>query len=469
MEKTKPMEIQEKAIAFGLQHKTWGLFSEMGTGKTLTALYWAMRSGLKRVAVIGRKDDLDTWAREIEQHTGAPYQNICEKKGRKKRAEALQRYVQRARAHQAVSGATGFCLMTYDSVKQLKEELKTVQWDGVIADEFTEIKHPNTKRTKAIQAVFGHTPHRLGMTGTPVTNSPEDLFSQMQFIDGGARLGTNLWAFRNKYFWPEPSGHRWHLFPKNKARLHALMYEVAIRFKKEDALDLPPKIFLRQTVELTPQQRARYNEIKNEYELTLQSGQIWEFTHAIQQFTKMLQITGGFYYGPEPERTPIDLPSAKLDRLKWTLDREEFRQTPKIVIWAAFNHELEKIRDTAAALGYHGVVFWKHTPDRLAARTRFQNDPQCQLFIGQVASGIGMNELKVSDTVFYYSRSLKLVHRLQSEDRTHRKGSERHKKIRYFDLIAAGTVDEKVYKMLRQYKDIAAEIVDGRRAQELLS
>jgi SNF2 family DNA or RNA helicase len=456
--RTKPMIIQDQGIAFGLKHKTWGLLSEMGTGKTLTAIYWAAKAGLKRVAVLGRRDDLITWENEIQAHTDAHFVNICAVKSKAKRVERLRLYEE--------GTLDVFCLMTYDSVKQLKDELKKVKWDGVIADEFTEIKHPNTKRTKAILEVFGATSHRVGMTGTPVTNSPEDLFSQMRFIDGGKRLGTNFWKFRNEWFWPEPNGHRWHLFNDARERLHKLIYETCIRFKKEDALDLPPKVYLKKECELTPAQRKAYSQILDEYELTLKSGEIWEFDYAVQQFIKMLQVTGGFYY--DPEKNPIDLPSGKLKTLEWMLDLPEFRQTKKIVIWATFNHELELIRDLASDLGYHGVVFWKHTPDRRAARERFRDDSHCQLFIGQAASGIGMNELKVSDTVFYYSRSLKLIHRLQSEDRTHRKGSEIHERIRYIDLIVPGTVDAKVYTMLRKCRDLADMIVDGKSAQAFI-
>ncbi len=452
--KSKPMLIQRKSIRFGLRHGCWGLYSEMGTGKTLAAIYWAMQTGAWPVAVLGRSDDLATWQDEIRTHSNCTFVNVCAKKSRKARIKAL-----------ATPGAQ-FYLMTYDSVKQLEPQLRRMTWGTVIADEFTEIKHPGTKRTRAVFRVYGATPHRLGMTGTPVTNSAEDVFSQMKFIDGGKRFGTSLWEFRNKYFWPEPQGYRWHLFPEELATLRRKIYEVCIRFRKEDALDLPPKVFLKKPCGMTPDQARVYKTVKNDFEIELESGNIWEFDYVIQQFTKLLQITGGFYYNED--KVPVPLPCDKLDTFKWMLGLHEFRRTKKIVIWATFNYELERIRDMAAELGYHGTMFWKHTPDRKAARERFRDDPGCQLFIGQVASGIGMNELKVADTVFYYSRSTKLVHRMQSEDRTHRKGSEVHDRVRYIDLIVPGTLDAKVYGMLRRYKDIADQIVDGKTALEMI-
>lgn len=453
--KTPLLMVQRKSLDFMLRTKPGvGLMNDMGLGKTMTAIYWAMKLGLKRVAVIGRRDDLDTWMDEIQLHSDCTFYNVC--------GDQSSRVYRLKRLNEALIIGPMFYLMTYDSVKQLKKKLLKVHWDGVIVDELTEIKH-GSKRTKAVLQVFGAVPRRTGMTGTMVTNSPEDVFYQMQFIDGGHRFGTNFWAFRKRYFWPEPQGHRWHLFPENLERIRRKIFEVCIRFRKEDALDLPPKVFLRRPCRLTPQQQERYDRLRHEFELELNDGRVIELQYIVQQFTKMLQVVGGFYYTDDGTE---DLPCGKIDELRWMLDLPEFRETKKIVIWAAFNHELELIRDVAVKLGYHGVMFWKWTPDRKAARQQFSQDPRCQLFIGQVASGIGMNELKVSDTVFYYSRSLKLTHRLQSIDRTHRKGSEIHQSIRYIDMVVPGTVDARVYSMLQKYKDVADQIMDGRTALE---
>ena len=456
--KSTPMIIQRKAIDYGRREKTWGLLSDMGTGKTLSAIYWAAEEGCRIVAVLGRPDDLDTWSEELATHTNASFANICRKKTKAARKAHLKEALER--------GVT-FILMTYDSVKQMKGALRNVRWDCVIADEMTELRH-GSKKTKAVISVFGDVPRRLGMTGTMITNTPLNVFYQMQFIDGGERLGTNEWKFKNKFFWPDPNSHGFYPFDDTIPKLRKLIYQKCIRFRKEDALDLPPKVFLKKPCSLTPPQEKAYRRVRDEFELELMSGEILELDYKVQQFTKLLQITGGFYYTPDGKGNAENLPCGKLENLRWMLDQDEFRRTKKIVIWAAFNHELEMIRDLAVELGYHGVMFWKHTEDRRATRLQFRDDPACQLFIGQAASGIGMNELVVSDTVFYYSRSLKLIHRLQSIDRTHRKGSERHRSIRYIDLIVPGTVDARVYTMLKKCKDVADMIIDGRKTLELI-
>lgn len=79
-----------------------------------------------------------------------------------------------------------------------------------------------------------------------------------------------------------------------------------------------------------------------------------------------------------------------------------------------------------------------------------------------------MNELIVADTAIYYSRSLRLIHQTQSEARIYRQGSAIHRRVRYIHLVAEGTVDEKIYKALRDARDVASLIVDGRRALEFI-
>ena len=452
--KTEPMDVQRKSVQFGLEKKTWGLFSEMGTGKTKTAIDWIVNAALDPVAVIGRADDVATWIEEIQLHSDLTYCNVVARKGKKHRLIALGGY------------PANIYLLTYDSVKQLQEHLQKIPWQGVVLDECTEIKHSQTKKTKAVLKVFGRVPFRLAMSGTPVTNSPMDAFSQMLFIDGGQRLGTNFWKFKNKYFWQLPAGYEWIPHKGAYEKLHTLIYQTCIRFTKKDCLELPEKQYLKKYCTMTPAQTRIYKMIKDDFELELKGGEILELNYIVQQFIKLAQVTGGFYYTDDG---PVELPCDKLKTLEWMLGLDEFRKTKKIVIWANFNREIEMIKRVAVKLGYHGVLFWKHTGDRPAARRLFRDDPKCQLFIGQAASGIGMNELKVSDTVFYYSRSLKLIHRLQSEDRTHRKGSEIHKRIRYIDLIVENTVDQRIYTMLRRARDVASEIVDGRAALSILS
>jgi len=448
-------DLQADAVRFGLAKRLWGLLFEMGLGKTKTAIDWLKAGKFKRTLIIGRFDDLATWEDELALHSNFEHFNVCAKKKRDWRAMALCL---------AVEAEYPIILITYDAIKQLKPIIMGIDWDAVVADELTEIKH-DTKRTQAVLDCTRAIPNRLGLTGTMVTNSPLDVFFQMKFIDGGRALGDNWYQFRSRFFWPEPGGHRWHIFSDKLKTLNKLIYTRCVRARKVDVLDLPPKVYLKRMCSLTAEQKAVYDRARDDFELELKSGEILEMQYVIQQFTKLLQITDGFYYTDDG---PVDLPSGKLDQLRYMLDLHEFRQTKKIVIWGAFNHELELIRDLAIELGYHGVMFWKYTKDRKATRIQFRDDPKCQLFIGQAASGIGMNELKVSDTVFYYSRSLKLIHRLQSEDRTHRKGSEIHDSIRYIDMLVPKTADEKVYRMLRKHKDVADAIIDGKSLADML-
>ena len=452
--KTKALGLfQERGVRFGLRRKTWGLFSGMGTGKTWMALSWIDEAGLRPVAIVARSDDaLLTWPVEIEKHTKMSYVVVTASKSKKKRIEALGK---KARIY----------VMTYDAVKQLKKQLRRIPWGGVVLDEATEIGGHNSQKTRDVLSVFGSVPYRLAMSGTPIGNSAMDIFSIMKFIDAGTRFGRSFWEFKTKYFWCSPDGHQWFPFEDTYRRIRRKVYETCIRFRTEDHIELPPRRFVLRPCGLSPAQRRAYDEIRKEYELTLKSGEVLEFDYTVQMFSKMLQITGGFYYGPEGIEA---LPSEKLKTLRWMLSLPEFQKLPKLVIWANFTHEIRLIRRLVRDLGYESVSYWKHTTDPAKARLRFKNDPKCKVFIGQVSRGIGMNELIVADTAIYYSRSLRLIHQTQSEARIYRQGSAIHRRVRYIHLVAEGTVDEKIYKALRDARDVASLIVDGRRALEFI-
>jgi len=287
-----------------------------------------------------------------------------------------------------------------------------------------------------------------------------DVFSPIRMIDPSL-FGDNFYWFRKRYFYQ--AGFEWVPRPKSLKRIRKKIFTCCIRLKKEECLDLPPRVYEKRWLDLSRRQRKEYRRVKDEFELRLRDGSKLELLYVVQQFTKLLQISGGFYYTPDG---PVSLDCPKLDALRALLDLPEFRNK-KVVIWAAFNHEIRRIHRALKKDGIRHVLFWKHS-NRNRNRRRFANDPRIKIFVGQVRLGVGINDLAVSDTAIYYSRSLRLSDRIQSEGRTHRKGSEIHKSITYIDLLTRKTVDVKVYNMLREARDVANYIMDGKRALEML-
>lgn len=442
--KTLPYQHQRQALDFALSKKRVGLFMDMGTGKTWVAIAWAVRLRLRRVLVICRKDDIYTWKQEIRKHSHAKVRNLMQAR--------------------AVISLKQFNLITYDQMRMVTsrkerhrdhwtKQIREVRWDAVICDESTRIKHHTAQRTKAIIQVFRDVPYKMIMSGLPITNSLMDIFSQFDFLCDGHCFGTNFYAFRARHF--RNFGFVWVPHPSTKKQIIGKMADHGIRITKNECLDLPSKVYQTIKVSMVPKQRQVYERLREKFEIQLRSGEIVDINHAIAQFTKLLCIAGGFYYHNDKSHF---VGSRKLFALRDLLQLEELQKKPKIVIWAAFNKEIHLISKLLTELKIKHVLYWKHTINRIQVRREFQRNPHVRVFVGQIRSGIGMNELTVADTVVYYSRSLSLEHRLQSEDRTHRIGSEAHKSITYVDLVVKKSVDSRVYRLLRKHKDVAEAI-----------
>jgi len=260
------------------------------------------------------------------------------------------------------------------------------------------------------------------------------------------------------------SGPGWYLRHDSKERIIDKLKSIAFYVKEDDVLTLPPVRRLVKAAPMSGQQRRYYKGVLEDWEIQLPSRRIVELNEVITQLAKLRQIASGFIY--DQNHQAIWLKSPKLRLLSRLLtDKDYLAAKPKVVIWSSHTAEIYKIKELACNLGLGAVTFaGSKRKEKDRARKRFQGEASVKLFIGQVDSGVGMNELTVSDTAVYYSNSLKVVSRQQSERRVRRKGSERHKTITYWDLVSERSVDEHILKSLSQQISLADYILS--RIQE---
>jgi SNF2 family DNA or RNA helicase len=132
----------------------------------------------------------------------------------------------------------------------------------------------------------------------------------------------------------------------------------------------------------------------------------------------------------------------------------------KVIIWATYVHDIERIvKSISEVYGPETVVHYygkTSDDDRSEAKIRFQNDKTTRFFVGNPSTGRYSLTLTAASNVVYYSNSYDLEHRVQSEDRAHRKGQT--EKVTYIDLVIRNTMDEVIYKSLKMKKNIAAGI-----------
>ena len=428
-----------------------GYFMAPGTGKTLCAI----RTAQPPVLTVCRRDDFLTWETELfEEQRPEPYAIT---KGSSPLPETPEE----------------FTLVTYDLLKnpRIQSWVKHQRFRTVIADEVQKAKRWKATRTKALIRTVEHIPRRLALTGSAITNSPEDVFSIGLFIDRGRTFGTNWWKFMQRFFLK--IGPQW--VPRHTAKtdIRSLLPKISYYVHEDDVLQLPPARFFTLAVPMSGVQRRLYERCLEDWEIELPgTRQTIELDYIVQQLAKLRQIAGGFLYLGK-DSPPAYFRSHKRRKLV-SLCLQALRRRSKIVIWAAFTAEIEAIAADLRRQGEEVVTFHGPSPLRKqSARLSFRDNSRTRFFVGQVDSGIGMNELKVADTAIYYSNSHKVVSRQQSLRRTRRKGSEIHDTIDYYDLLTKGTLDGHILRSIRRSMDFAEFLLErakhGLALREFLS
>jgi len=328
-------------------------------------------------------------------------------------------------------------------------------------DESTTIKNPSAKRTKSILALGKEATYRRILTGSPVTKSPLDLFTQCGFLNSYLLGFDSFYAFRNRYanmIDRNFGGRRVQLIGSYK-RLDELADKLktfSYRVLKDDCLDLPDKVYIRREVDLTDEQSKAYSTMKSAALASLK-GKMATAPHVLTQMMRLHQITCGHLRNDDGTITEI-----KNNRLKELVNLLE-EVEGKVIIWANYVYDIENIVKVISnefgedsIVQYYGAISSEQRQENIE---KFQ-DPKskARFFIGNPQTGGYGITLTCANTVVYYSNGYDLEKRLQSEDRAHRIGQT--KSVTYVDFIAPKTVDEKIVKALRAKMNIANTIMD---------
>jgi hypothetical protein len=239
---------------------------------------------------------------------------------------------------------------------------------------------------------------------------------------------------------------------RNLEELREKIAPYSYRVLKEDCLDLKKKIYLPRDVELTPEQKRMYQEIKLFAETELEGNYV-NAKSVITRLLRLHQITCG--HVRDDNGVVQDVKSNRIEQILEILGEH----SGKAVIWATYDREIRKIVE--ALKKEYGpdstAAYWGgNTKTRMDDEKRFLSNPSCRWMVSSQAAGGKGNTWVVADLVVYAANSYDLELRAQSEDRTHRKGQT--KAVTYVDLVARGTVDEKIIKALRKKIDMATAI-----------
>jgi SNF2 family DNA or RNA helicase len=287
-----------------------------------------------------------------------------------------------------------------------------------------------------------------------------DLYQQCAFLSDGCLNISSYYAFQARYAVVVERQLASHSFKQivGYRRLDELKEKLdrfSFRVKKEECLDLPDKLYVKREVDLTDEQVKAYNDMKA-VAMALIDGGMVSTVNALTQLMRLHQIVCG--HVKLDDGTIKELPNKRIDELMAIVEETD----GKMIIWANYRHDIEAIKlALQKEYGMNSVATYfgdTEAEERQRIVNRFQDmNDELRFFVGNPSTGGYGLTLTAAATMVYYSNSFDLEKRLQSEDRAHRIGQT--KNVTYIDLIAPGTVDEKIVKALRNKIDIATQVL----------
>jgi SNF2 family DNA or RNA helicase len=452
----KPFKHQYDALAMALTYHKYALLMEMGTGKTKVAIDFCSilrenKVTTKPTLIICPNSVLWNWAKEVDTNESYyKYATVLEGT-KKKRISILE---------DELKNGCQYFIINYEGVLVLRDKLEGL-FDIVICDESTRIKNHKAQTTRVITELFLDVEHKLIMSGTPITQSPLDIYAQYNFLDKNYLGSKSFYAFRNRHCEMGGFGNYEVIAYKNMTELKGQIEKYGYIIKKEDCLDLPEKIYQTRELTMTPDMLKQYKQMRKEMiiELSEEVAEVVgnEFATAQMILVKLLrlsEITSGKYQEKE---------QPKMKELEELLT-ENVRQN-KVVIWCRFTDSINKVTKklTDMNIGFTMVNGTVGNADRQKRIDEFNTNSDVRVMVAQIQSmGMGIN-LTSANLVIYYENTYSLQDRLQSEDRTHRVGQK--KNVVYVDLVYNETIDEGILEAIKAKKQIADSLVQSVRKE----
>ena len=490
MFKVKPYAHQKEALKLMTGKRYFALAMEMGTGKSCVAIADAARlfqeGAIDSVLITAPNGVHENWRGEFERHCAVPYKFYSARA-----SKALGKAVNNATIYHkntmVVLSVNHNAFSSNGSMKSITDFLATKHSTLVIVDESDGFKNPSAIRTRNLLDIKPLCAYRRILTGTPVNNSPFDLWAQYTFLDMDI-LNQKARNYRAAYrafcaeygeFLPpvhplvrsvtrargytpmilaQDSNGR----PKyrNIDRLTSKIAPHTFRIRKCDCLDLPDKVYHVTHFDLRRDQRAVYEAARKELCVQLNEHKQIPISSKLTLVGKLSQITSGFLN--DEEQVPHDIcvvaDDPKLNELE-NIVRRATDEGANVIVWCRFQHEIERVVHRLAGMNlfqYHGKI---DSDTRERSIAEFNTCPSGAVLVGTAKTGGTGLTLNSASVVVYYSNTYSLRDRLQSEDRCHRIGQTRT--VVYHDLVARDTIDTAVLAALQNKGDVASAILEN--------
>lgn len=465
--KTKPFDHQLKAWNESKDRIEYALFMDMGTGKSKVAVdtvaYLYLKGEIDTFVVLGNKGSYKNWVlNEVPRHM----------------PEEIPIFSTHWETTPNLMLQTTYDMMTiplkslkvfvmnieaiaYKKAYELIEDIVSSNKTLLVIDESTMIKNEGAQRTKAAIKLGTLAKYRRILTGEPIANSPLDIWAQAKFLNPTILGFTSFFTFKNYYaklgeVRVGPRSLKVVQGYRNLKELEQNILKWSFRIKKEECLDLPPKIYQTHVITMPPEQKRLYEALKEESAIALSAESVVTTPLAITKLLRLHQLACGHIVDDLGKVFTIN--NNRITALLEILEE----CNGKVIIWATYRKDIEMItKEIKHDYGENSIVTYfgdTNTYDREDAVSNFQDvSSEVRFFLGNPKTGGYGLTLTTASTVIYFSNNYELEVRLQSEDRAHRIGQ--YKSVTYVDIVTEDTVDEKIIKALRGKKRISAEVL----------
>ena len=437
----EPFAHQKTTASFLTLNRKAFCFNEQGTGKTASAI-WASdfllnKNIINRVLVVCPLSIMESAWRD-DLFTFAPHRTVDVAYGSsKKRKEIIEQ------------GAE-YVIINYDGLAIVKEEISAGGFDLIIVDEATHYKNAQTNRWKTLNKLVKPETWLWMMTGTPAAQSPLDAYGLAKLVNPAA-VPRFFGSFRDQIM-VKITNFKW--IPKENATgivFNAL--QPAIRFTKEECLDLPDMVYVKREIEMTRQQKKYYEELRKKLVMQITGEQITAMNAAVAM-TKLLQIAAGAVYTDGSDVLEFDI-THRYKVLREVIDES----SQKILVFVPFKHAIDILTDKLRKDGISTEVIRGDVsaPNRTQIFRSFQETPEPRVLVIQPQAAAHGVTLTAANTVVWWGPTSSLETYAQANARVHRSG-QKHKCT--VVQLHGSPVEKRVYALLDKRIDVHTKMID---------
>ena len=439
--KYEPFEHQKKTAGFLTMNRRAFCFNEQGTGKTASAIWAAdylMKQGkIKRALVICPLSIMDSaWRADL--FTFAMHRTVDVAHGAKEKRRKI------------IEGGADFVIINYDGVKIVQDVIADGGFDCIIIDEATHYKNVQTDRWKTLNKLVKSDTWLWLMTGTPAAQSPLDAYGLAKLVNAKA-VPKFFGSFRDQVM-HKLTQFKW--VPKETATdivFNAL--QPAIRYTKDECLDLPPMVYVKREVELTSQQKKYYKQLQDKMVIHA-AGEEISAPNAAVVMNKLLQISCGAVYTDGGDSLEFDI-KHRYKVLREVIDES----SKKVLVFVPFKHVIDVLTDKLRGEGISTEIIRGDVPasKRTEIFKRFQETDDPKVLVIQPQSAAHGVTLTAANTVVWWGPTSSLETYAQANARVHRAGQDH--KCTVVQLQGSG-VEKRVYALLDNRINVHTKMID---------